>query len=47
MKRGIGLILLMVIILTLMVPLSQNLLRSEPAFTCDNLIFINASYHGQ
>jgi hypothetical protein len=37
----------MVIILTLMVPLSQSLLRSEQAFTRDNLIFINASFHGQ
>lgn len=43
MKNGnVWMILLMAIILALMVPLSDNLLESDKAFTYDNLIFLNA-----
>ncbi len=47
MYRKMGILILMAIILTLLVPLSQDWLQSEQAFTHDNLIFINASTQGQ
>lgn len=41
-KTNILAVLLIAIILALMVPLSENVLKSDKAFTYDNLIFMNA-----
>jgi len=43
MKKSLLLVFLTALILALMVPLSLNILQSEPAFTRDNLIFIGAN----
>lgn len=47
MKRSIWLVFLMVVILTLLVPLSVYIYQSELAFTSDNLIFMRSPAGGQ
>jgi len=43
MKRSLWLVFLTALILALMVPISLNILQSEPAFTRDNLIFMHTA----
>jgi len=47
MKRDLLIVFLTAVILALMVPLSVYALRSEKAFTYDNLIFVHTAASSQ